>query len=158
MKNPNDWDKEPIRRVDYLDEKYNTYPVKDPENPDNPDWKWALDPNWQWNEDNTIKLDENKLKPTCDSSKVQVTFNALTNQYVIGPISLNYVRAATQQGYRAKVDFSGITGMKLYGLDANGNTLKDTNGDSALQLQKMSTHSHIQEKNFILQLIIWTIW
>ena len=119
-----------IRRLEWKDQQNSIFiESKDPND------KWAPDPNWQWNDDNTIKLDPEKLAPKCNAKDVQVTFNALTNQYVIGPISLDYVRAATQQGYRNKVEFSGITGMQLYGLDSNGNRLLDTNNESALQLK-----------------------
>ena len=91
--------------------------------------------NWQWNDDHTIKLDKDKLTPKCDTKELNLSFDAVRNQYIIGPITLDYVREATQQGYRPKVEFSGITDMQLYGLDINGNRLLDTNKESALQLK-----------------------
>jgi len=100
--------------------------------------------NWQYNEDGTIKVDYtkyvaddgNKKEIGYDSSKVDVRFNSEANKYVVGPFTINYLRAGIKQGSREKVSFSGISKSTLIGTDANGNKLLDSNGDSVLKLGK----------------------
>ncbi len=98
--------------------------------------------NWKYNSDNTIQVDYqnyiskdgNKRKLGFDSSKVDVRFNADTNKYVVGPFSVNYLRAGVKEGAREKVSFSGISSSTLIGVDADGNELLDSDGNSLLKL------------------------
>ncbi len=100
--------------------------------------------NWEYNEDHTIKVDYTNYISTdgqkktlsADSSKEEVRFNSETNKYVVGPFTLNYLRAGTKQGVREKVSFSGISQSTLIGLDADGKELLDKDGESILQLGK----------------------
>ena len=100
--------------------------------------------NWEYNEDHTIKVDYTNYVSTdgqkktlsADSSKEEVRFNSETNKYVVGPFTLNYLRAGTKQGVREKVSFSGISQSTLIGLDADGKELLDKDGESILQLGK----------------------
>ena len=107
----------------------------------------TLKNNWQWNDDYTTKVDYKNYIPLdskdgkkrqmgFDASKYEVRFNNETNKYVVGPFTLNYLRAGTKQGIRDKVDFSGISQSTLYGLDADGNRLVDKNGKNLLELGK----------------------
>ncbi len=97
---------------------------------------------WQWNEDNTIKVDYRNYEGLdgqrrtlgVDSTQYNVRFNAETNKYIVGPFTLNYLRTGTKQGTREKVSFSGISQTTLIGTDANGNKLLDENGESILKL------------------------
>ena len=85
---------------------------------------------WLKNEDGTFKIDYNVgIKPD-NSSDLKVTFNASTNKYIVGPMKLNYTRRTTQQGNRAKVEFAGISKLTLVGVDANGNEVLDSSGQS----------------------------
>lgn len=98
---------------------------------------------WQWNADNTIKVDYTKYKALdgknkelgYDASKYEVRFNSETNKYVVGPFTLNYLRAGTKQGTRDKVSFSGISQASMFGLGEDNERLLDAEGKSVLQLK-----------------------
>ena len=85
---------------------------------------------WLKNEDGTFKINYNVGITPDKSSDLKVTFNASTNKYIVGPMKLNYTRRTTQQGNRAKVEFAGISKLTLVGVDANGNEVLDSSGQS----------------------------
>ena len=97
----------------------------------------------QGNDDNTIKvvyknytaLYGTQKQLGYDASKYEVRFNAETNKYIVGPFTLDYLRAGTKQGTRDKVSFDGISQSSMFGLGADGERLLDSNGKSILQLQ-----------------------
>ena len=96
------------------------------------------DKSWPKNDDGTFKIDYKVGMTPTDSSKLKVAFDANTNKYMVGPIKINYTRRTTQQGKRAKVDFAGITKMTLVGVDASGNEVHDSKGESI----------YVQNQNF----------
>lgn len=54
------------------------------------------------------------------SDNVKVMFDAESNKYKIGPMSVGYVRSVVQCGSRDKISFAGITGSSLIGIAENG--------------------------------------
>ena len=86
---------------------------------------------WQYNSDNTIVVDyENYISEDgsqkqigYDSDDAEVRFNSETNKYIVGPFTLDYLRAGTIQGDRDKVSFAGISETILTGLDAEDNQI-----------------------------------
>ncbi len=64
-----------------------------------------------------------KLKPM-DTSNVNVLFNAERNVYIVGPISIEYVRRGTKCGGRDAVDFCGINGASLTYRNESGSSTK----------------------------------
>lgn len=99
---------------------------------------------WQYNEDNTIKVDYtnyistdgSKKQLSSDSTQADVRFDANKNKYIVGPFTLNYLRAGTKQGTREKVSFSGISNTTLIATNGAGEELYDSNGESVLKLGK----------------------
>ena len=87
--------------------------------------------NWQYNSDNTLVVDYKKYisedgtqkEIGYDSDDAEVRFNSETNKYIVGPFSLDYLRAGTKQGTREKVSFAGISNTTLTGLDAEDNPI-----------------------------------
>ena len=85
------------------------------------------------NEDDTFKIDYKVSMTPEKSEDVTVRFDADTNKYLVGPFTVNYLRACTQQGNRAKVSFSGIKSSILVGTNAEGKEVLDSEGNSILQ-------------------------
>jgi len=86
------------------------------------------------NSDDSFKIDY-KVSMTPDSSDdVIVRFNSETNKYIVGPYTVNYLRACTQQAERPKVSFSGIDDVILVGADIDGEEVLDEDGNSIYQL------------------------
>lgn len=85
------------------------------------------------NEDDTFKIDYKVSMTPEKSEDVTVRFDADTNKYLVGPFTVNYLRACTQQGNRAKVSFSGIKSSILVGTDSEGKEVLDSEGNSILQ-------------------------
>lgn len=88
------------------------------------------------NSDGTFKIDYKVSMQPTDTKQVKKMFNSVTNKYIVGPFSVNYLRSATKQGTREKVSFSGISNCILVGMDAEGKELLDEEGKSKLQLGK----------------------
>lgn len=109
---------------------------------------------WQFNEDNTVKVDYTnyvssdgtRKQLSSDASEADVRFDASTNKYIVGPFTLNYLRAGTKQGSREKVSFAGISNVTLVASNAAGEALYDENDESILQLGKnyrfIYNHNH----------------
>lgn len=90
--------------------------------------------NLERNEDGTFKIDYKVSMKPDNAEDINVQFNSETNKYLVGPFSVNYLRACTQQGKRAKVSFSGIKSAILVGVDENGNEVLNSQENSILQL------------------------
>ena len=76
-----------------------------------------------------------KVSSTPDNkSNMDVTFNAETNKYLVGPLTVNYPRYVTHQEGREKVEFCGISSTKLTGTDFEGNELLDGDGNTVFKL------------------------
>lgn len=88
------------------------------------------------NSDHTFKIDYKVSMEPKSTDDVHVRFNSITNKYIVGPFSVNYLRSVTKQGNRDKVSFSGISDVLLVGLDGNGNELVDEEGNSRLKLNE----------------------
>lgn len=69
-----------------------------------------------FNENNTVKID---YKVKMDSSKVEVLYDAETNKYRIGPLTVDYLRSIVKCGAREPVSFSGISNSVLVGKKAD---------------------------------------
>lgn len=61
-----------------------------------------------------------------DTSDVDILYDSKSNTYRIGPLSIDYVRAAAQYGDRDAVDFAGISGAKLKVKDVDGTSREMT--------------------------------
>lgn len=85
------------------------------------------------NEDDTFKIDYKVSMTPEKAEDVTVRFDADSNKYLVGPFTVNYLRACTQQGNRAKVSFSGIKSSILVGTNAEGKEVLDSEGNSILQ-------------------------
>lgn len=86
------------------------------------------------NSDGSFKINYKVGMSPENSDEIKVSFDASTNKYKVGPFKVNYFRAATQQGKRAKVSFAGIESSILVGVDADGKEVLDENGCSVLKL------------------------
>ena len=89
--------------------------------------------NLERNEDDTFKIDYKVSMTPNNSEDVTVSFDSESNKYLVGPFTVSYLRACTQQGERAKVSFAGIKSTILVGIDAEGNEVLDSEGNSILQ-------------------------
>lgn len=92
--------------------------------------------NLERNEDDTFKIDYKVSMTPENEDEISVRFNSETNKYIIGPYTITYLRACTQQAERPKVSFSGIDSTILVGTDENGKEVLDEDGKSILQLGK----------------------
>lgn len=86
------------------------------------------------NADGSFKINYKVGMSPENSDEIKVSFDANTNKYKVGPFKVDYFRAATQQGKRAKVSFAGIKSSILVGVDADGKEVLDENGYSVLKL------------------------
>lgn len=86
------------------------------------------------NADGSFKINYKVGMSPENSDEIKVSFDANTNKYKIGPFKVDYFRAATQQGKRAKVSFAGIKSSILVGVDAEGKEVLDEKGYSVLKL------------------------
>lgn len=86
------------------------------------------------NSDGSFKINYKVGMSPENSDEIKVSFDASTNKYKVGPFKVDYFRAATQQGKRAKVSFAGIKSSILVGVDADGKEVLDENGYSVLKL------------------------
>lgn len=90
--------------------------------------------NLERNEDDSFKIDYKVSMTPDDSNEISVRFNSETNKYIVGPYTVNYLRACTQQPNRPKVSFSGIDSVILVGADVDGEEVLDEDGNSIYQL------------------------
>lgn len=90
--------------------------------------------NLERNPDDTFKIDYKVSMKPDNAEDIHVQFNSETNKYLVGPFSVSYLRACTQQQSRPKVSFAGIASSILVGVDVDGNEVLDEDGNSLLQL------------------------